>query len=254
MVASGLRRAQIGEAKGKIYESENDPVGTPQPEPMPYLGRGAAQIRLTVDDMKRWTHNVVSDSIMHPHDHKRRSYSSNIPTKFCNLSDMRFNKRKLALDDARTHDLRLTDINDAGILIAMPSCSSLVITSLDSISKRIRTCGIYPGDTYPLECAATRVGSGEDLPSAKRKRSTLVILVQTPQLHLASVNLEKLKRARTVASLTQDVELDSTASACLRSDLYQQSVNVEFWISMYRGPYTPPAIAYPSDPANALLD
>lgn len=59
MVASGLRRAQIGEAKGKIYESENDPVGTPQPEPMPYLGRGAAQIRLTVDDMKRWTHNVV---------------------------------------------------------------------------------------------------------------------------------------------------------------------------------------------------
>lgn len=36
----------------------------------------------------------------------------------------------MALDESRTYDLRLPDINDAGILIAMPSCSSLVMTSL----------------------------------------------------------------------------------------------------------------------------
>ena len=56
--------------------------------------------------------------------------SSNTSTKFCNLGDIRFNKRKLALDESRTYALRLTGIKDAGILIAMPSYSSLVMASL----------------------------------------------------------------------------------------------------------------------------
>ena len=60
----------------------------------------------------------------------RRTYSSHISSKFCNLADISFNKRKLALDESRMYHLILTDINDAGILIAMPSCSSLVMTDL----------------------------------------------------------------------------------------------------------------------------